>query len=96
MAKGIKTGGRMAGTPNRLTFQTRQLLVDALAAEFENLSGTLAKLEPAQRIDAICKLAKYALPTMQTESISHAEQQAFVDPDEAIEKIRLNNKLFSF
>jgi hypothetical protein len=94
MAKGIKTGGRTAGTPNRLTFQTRQLLVDVLAAEFENLPETLAKLEPYQRIDAVCKLAKYAMPTMQSISTSIAEKKAFEGTEEAIERIKLNNKLY--
>jgi hypothetical protein len=64
MAAGKKTGGRKAGTPNRLTFETRQLLVNALADEFEQLPELLKELNPAERIDAICKLSKFALPMM--------------------------------
>jgi hypothetical protein len=64
MAVGKKTGGRKAGTPNRLTFETRQLLVNALADEFEQLPELLKELNPAERIDAICKLSKFALPAV--------------------------------
>jgi hypothetical protein len=78
MAQGTKTGGRKAGTQNRLTYQTRQLLVDVLASEFESLPETLAKLDPAQRIDAVCKLAKFALPTMVAVPTRVAEQQGLL------------------
>jgi hypothetical protein len=64
MAAGKKTGGRKAGTPNKLTFETRQLLVNALADEFEQLPELLKELKPAERIDAICKLSKFALPAI--------------------------------
>jgi hypothetical protein len=94
MAQGIKTGGRKAGTQNRLTYQTRQLLVDVLASEFESLPETLAKLEPAQRIDAVCKLAKYAMPTMQAVSTSIAENKGFESTEGAFERIKLNNEIY--
>jgi hypothetical protein len=93
MAQGIKTGGRKAGTQNRLTYQTRQLLVDVLASEFESLPETLAKLEPAHRIDAVCKLAKFALPTMAAESTGHAEQQGLLPEDKVKEAINDKNIL---
>ena len=64
MAAGKKTGGRKAGTPNKLTFETRQLLVNALADEFEQLPELLKELKPAERIDAICKLSKFAMPAV--------------------------------
>jgi hypothetical protein len=74
MAAGKKTGGRKAGTPNKLTFETRQVLVNVLAAELENLPELFSQLTPEARIDAICKLTKYALPTMKPFSASRAEQ----------------------
>jgi hypothetical protein len=93
MAQGIKTGGRKAGTQNRLTYQTRQLLVDVLASEFESLPETLAKLEPAQRIDAVCKLAKFALPTMVAVPTRLAEQQGLLPEDKVKEAINDKNVL---
>ena len=50
MASGVKTGGRTAGTPNKLTLQTRQLLVNVLAEEFVELPNTLAQLTPVERL----------------------------------------------
>ncbi|KVX02253.1 hypothetical protein [Shewanella frigidimarina] len=61
------------GTPNKLTFDTRQLLVNALANEFEQLPELLKELKPAERIDAICKLSKFALPTVTAVSIVKIE-----------------------
>jgi hypothetical protein len=92
MAKGIKTGGREAGTPNKLTFQTRQLLVNVLADEFENLSKTLSQLTPAEKIDAICKLAKYALPTMTSLTSTIAEQAGLKDEAETLDQIKSKNE----
>jgi hypothetical protein len=76
MATGNKTGGRQKGTPNKLTYPTRQLLVNALANEFDNLPELLEKLEPNQRIDAICKLSKFALPQMATIAAGIAERRS--------------------
>ena len=74
MAAGKKTGGRKAGTPNKLTFDTRQLLVNALADEFEQLPELLKELNPTERIDAICKLSKFALPAVAPVSIVKVER----------------------
>lgn len=74
MAAGKKTGGRKTGTPNKLTFETRQLLVNALADEFEQLPELLKELNPTERIDAICKLSKFALPAVAPVSIVKVER----------------------
>ena len=92
MAKGLKTGGRRAGTPNKLTFQTRQLLINVLAEEFENLPETLEKLTPSEKIDAICKLSKFALPTMASLSSIRAEQEGQKDEAEVIDQIKSKNE----
>ena len=41
----IKTGGRVAGTPNRVTIEIRSALSIALSGELERLPETLAELE---------------------------------------------------
>lgn len=74
MAVGKKTGGRKAGTPNKLTFDTRQLLVNALADEFEQLPELLKELNPLERIDAIFKLSKFALPAVAPVTIVKVER----------------------
>ena len=62
VVKKEKTGGRKTGTPNRLNFELRSLISQALAAEFENLPELLAELEPDKKIDAIIKLSGFCLP----------------------------------
>jgi hypothetical protein len=96
MANRLKTGGRSLGTPNKLTFQTRQLLVNVLAQEFEKLPETLEKLTPAEKIDAICKLAKYALPTMASLSSTEAERIGLRDEVEVIEQLKSKNERDNF
>lgn len=59
MAKGRKTGGRVAGTPNKLTADLRQAIQDA----FEKAGGAgylekVAKKSPA----VFCKLLGMTLP----------------------------------
>ena len=96
MASGVKTGGRQAGTPNKLTFQTRQLLVNVLAEEFVDLPNTLSKLTPAEKIDAICKLAKYALPTMTSQASTVAEQSGLKDEAVTLDQIKSRNEKDSY
>lgn len=87
MAVGVKTGGREKGTPNKLTFQIRQILSNALAEEIEHLPEILAQLEPAQKIDAICKLSKFVLPSINPVDIEYAQKKSLRDPSEEIESI---------
>ncbi|MDF1517880.1 MAG: hypothetical protein RQ864_05590 [Lutibacter sp.] len=62
MAKGIKTGGRAKGTPNRTTAETKKMLQSIIGKEIESLSFLLDKLEPNERINAISKLLPYIMP----------------------------------
>ena len=73
MAKGIKTGGRIAGTPNRLTKELRKVLKDLLYQELETLSSHLDSLEPKERLEIIIKLLPYAVPKV--ESVNYQENE---------------------
>ena len=73
MAKGIKTGGRVAGTPNRLTKELRKVLKDLLYQELETLSSHLDSLEPKERLEIIIKLLPYAVPKV--ESVNYQEHE---------------------
>jgi hypothetical protein len=85
MAK-IKSGGRVAGTPNRVTVEIRSALSMALAGEIESLPKTLAELEPQARVDAVIKLCKYLVPPMAAIAPQAADEQDFT-PSNYIEKI---------
>ena len=65
MEKRIKTGGRVAGTPNKTPSETKELLKVVLSKEVEKLSTLLAKLDPLDRINAIAKLLPYIVPKQQ-------------------------------
>jgi hypothetical protein len=92
----IKTGGRKAGVPNKLTFQTRQILLGVVASELENLPELLEKLDPIQRVDSLCKLLKYILPTMEAVTSRVADRIGLKDTSEFIEELEAENKRTNF
>lgn len=57
-----KTGGRVAGKPNRITTRVRWVIAEALEREMENLPTLLETLTPRERLFAIVKLAPFVLP----------------------------------
>lgn len=91
--KGEKTGGRQKGTPNRLTFQTRQILVNVLNAELCNLPVLLEQLTPSERVDAVCKLSKLALPPLNSVSSFDAESKGLINEEKATVKIYHKHKI---
>ena len=64
MAKRIKTGGRVQGTPNLLTKEMREILNNVISKEIEELQETLSKLEPAKRLELVVKLLPFVIPRM--------------------------------
>jgi hypothetical protein len=63
--QGKKTGGRVAGTPNRLTKELRTILRDMIANELDALPQTLEGLPPKERLDLVIKLLPFCLPKVQ-------------------------------
>lgn len=75
MAKGAKTGGRKAGTPNKATVEFRQTVQALLDDNRENVGRWLtlvaegdgtegSKPDPAKALDLLAKLAEYAAPKL--------------------------------
>ncbi|RKD90438.1 hypothetical protein [Mangrovibacterium diazotrophicum] len=62
MAKGVKTGGRSKGTPNKLTGTVKEMILQAISMEIENLPAILKELEPKEKADFVIKLLPYILP----------------------------------
>ncbi len=71
---GKKTGGRKAGTPNKLTHEYRQSLALALQGEIEALPETLASIEPYQRVVIMAKLLAYIMPPVTAVSIDDIDK----------------------
>ena len=59
MAKGIKTGGRQKGTPNRTTKETREALKKIIDDELESLPELMQSMRPYQRADVLTKLIQF-------------------------------------
>jgi hypothetical protein len=60
--QGNKTGGRVAGTPNKVTSELRKTLKGIVASELESLPGTLGELPPRERLDLLIKLLPFCMP----------------------------------
>lgn len=74
MAKGIKTGGRRPGSPNKATKEFRDTVTKLLSDNAENVAAWLhevatggadpTKADPAKALDLLAKLAEYAAPKL--------------------------------
>ena len=75
MAKGLKTGGRQKGTPNKLTKELRSLLKDILYDELVNIEDRLNDLETKERIELVIKLMPFVFPKVSM--VSSTENELF-------------------
>lgn len=62
MARGVKTGGRKKGTPNRLTGSMKEMINLAITQELEQLPDLLNELAPKEKADFLVKLLPYVMP----------------------------------
>lgn len=71
MAKGKKTGGRQAGTPNKTSAAVRGAIAKLLDEYFnsETFASDIAELEPKDRVAAMEKFAAYVAPKLQTTTL---------------------------
>ncbi len=59
--EGKKTGGRVAGIPNKITSELRTALRDIISAELDALPKTLESFEPKERLELVIKLLPFCL-----------------------------------
>lgn len=73
MARGFKTGGRVAGTPNKVTTEFRQTVTALLEKNASNVDLWLQQVatghgenkpDPAKALDLLAKLAEYGAPKL--------------------------------
>ncbi len=67
MAKGIKTGGRTAGTENHTTKEVRKVVKEVIDNELPYIKDLLNELTARERLDFIIKLLPYVVPKLATE-----------------------------
>jgi hypothetical protein len=71
---GIKTGGRIKGTPNRNTTEIREQFQSLITDNLEQMNSDLKALEPKERIKAIIDLSKFVLPTLKAIDYSDTDK----------------------
>ena len=64
MARGVKTGGRKAGTPNKINSEIKEAFQLLIESNLEQLKYDIAEIEPMQRIQAIIQLSKFVVPNL--------------------------------
>lgn len=71
MAKGIKTGGRQAGTPNKTSAVVRGAIAKMLDEYFnsDTFVSDIANLDSKDRVAAMEKFAAYVAPKLQTTTL---------------------------
>lgn len=60
--KGIKTGGRQLGTPNKTTKELREKLKAIIDIELTNLPQYFCEIDAQSKLDLLVKLIPYVLP----------------------------------
>lgn len=76
-AKGTtKTGGRKAGTPNKVTGDLRQFVNDLLNENRSQIIDDLKAVEPAERLRVYEKLLNYAVPKINRTELEAGENLA--------------------
>ena len=79
MAKGRKTGGRVAGTPNKVTTEFRQTITALLEKNAANVDLWLqqvaeghgdVKPDPGKALDLMAKLAEYGAPKLSRSEVN--------------------------
>ncbi len=87
MAIRKKTGGRIAGTPNRTTSETKELLQKIVGKELEKLGKIIEQLEPNDRVNAISKLLPYILPKQNEVKTEKTNTEKILTPEEREKRI---------
>ena len=85
--KGKKTGGRVAGTPNKVSSVTKKVIVELLTEYHDNgmLSEDFYALEPKDRIQMSEKFMAYVMPKMQSVEFREADETSKTIEDALIE-----------
>lgn len=60
--RGIKTGGRVAGTPNKITNELREVLKEVAMNELDNIPALLKEVTPECRLQVLVKILYLIVP----------------------------------
>lgn len=87
MAKGKKTGGRVAGTPNKTNGRMREVLTSIVSDYFDSdtVVKDIADLKPKERVEIMEKLASYVIPKLQSTTLDASVSAAKTIEDRLVE-----------
>ncbi len=79
--------GRPAGTPNKQNRQLRAVILEFLEGNFDQIKMDFEALQPGQRVKLYIDLLSYALPRLETISVSESELKIENLSDSALEQL---------
>ena len=87
MAQGRKTGGRVAGTPNKVSSTVRGSIAKMLDEYFNSdiFVKDIADLDPKDRVAAMEKFTAYVAPKLQTTTLDVATETKKTIEDKLVE-----------
>jgi len=71
--KGLKTGGRSKGTPNKITQEIREALSLIVQKEIEAIAPQLKDLPTKERFDFVSKFLPFVIPRLESSPIGVGE-----------------------
>lgn len=84
--KGLKTGGRQKGTPNKLTSEIREKLNDYVFTEIDYYIENIDKIPIEKRLDFVTKIMPFVLPK-QIETLNYNETDLTLNENVSNEKL---------
>jgi hypothetical protein len=85
--KGLKTGGRIKGSENKVTSQIREKISLLLENQFETFESELNNLQSKDKLELLVKLIPYIIPK-QLETSNYNETDMNLEIEVTPEKIQ--------
>ena len=64
-----KTGGRVKGTPNKVTYSLKEWITSLIDKQRTQIEQDLQELEPKERLQMIEKLMQYVIPKQAAQQV---------------------------
>lgn len=64
-----KTGGRVKGTPNKVTYSRKEWITSLIDKQRTQIEQDLQELEPKERLQMIEKLMQYVIPKQAAQQV---------------------------
>lgn len=80
--RGKKTGGRQAGTPNKVTTMSKDIIANLLSDYRESglMQSDFADLEPKDRLTIAERFMQYVMPKVQSVAVDiHSDRQKTIE-----------------